>query len=146
MKLYFFFFFFSSRRRHTRLTCDWSSDVCSSDLALGGDGPEDLFELFRGRLAPALQGPDVAVDAQGGRPAAGEVQVGCSLGAAQLQQLEHGGGRIGRALADRDRRRVGAVARRGGPRGSARSSRHGVQGRLWTRGGSGRPPARLRLG
>src|SRR5690242_20776186 len=30
--LYLFFFFFSSRRRHTRLTCDWSSDVCSSDL------------------------------------------------------------------------------------------------------------------
>src|SRR6266480_4851617 len=30
--LMFFFFFFSSRRRHTRLTCDWSSDVCSSDL------------------------------------------------------------------------------------------------------------------
>src|SRR4051812_50186103 len=27
-------FFFSSRRRHTRLTCDWSSDVCSSDLTL----------------------------------------------------------------------------------------------------------------
>src|SRR6266480_3873859 len=25
-------FFFSSRRRHTSLTCDWSSDVCSSDL------------------------------------------------------------------------------------------------------------------
>src|SRR6266571_2147824 len=25
-------FFCSSRRRHTRLTCDWSSDVCSSDL------------------------------------------------------------------------------------------------------------------
>src|SRR6266480_5561384 len=30
-----FFFFFSSRRRHTRLTCDWSSDVCSSDLLQG---------------------------------------------------------------------------------------------------------------
>src|SRR6266480_1396474 len=29
-----YFFFFSSRRRHTRLTCDWSSDVCSSDLML----------------------------------------------------------------------------------------------------------------
>src|SRR5256886_11368089 len=27
-----FFFFFSSRRRHTRFDCDWSSDVCSSDL------------------------------------------------------------------------------------------------------------------
>src|SRR5438034_2341449 len=28
----FFVFFFSSRRRHTRSLCDWSSDVCSSDL------------------------------------------------------------------------------------------------------------------
>src|SRR2546430_4943742 len=27
-----FSFFFSSRRRHTRFDCDWSSDVCSSDL------------------------------------------------------------------------------------------------------------------
>ena len=27
-------FFFSSRRRHTRSLCDWSSDVCSSDLAI----------------------------------------------------------------------------------------------------------------
>src|SRR5438309_4604359 len=25
-------FFFSSRRRHTIWNCDWSSDVCSSDL------------------------------------------------------------------------------------------------------------------
>src|SRR5688572_32041650 len=30
-----FFFFFSSRRRHTRFDCDWSSDVCSSDLEVG---------------------------------------------------------------------------------------------------------------
>src|SRR3989449_1499356 len=28
-----FYFFFSSRRRHTRCSRDWSSDVCSSDLA-----------------------------------------------------------------------------------------------------------------
>src|SRR5438034_8122579 len=34
----FFCFFFSSRRRHTRSLCDWSSDVCSSDL--DGDGDE----------------------------------------------------------------------------------------------------------
>src|SRR5256886_3445670 len=27
-------FFFSSRRRHTRFDCDWSSDVCSSDLLI----------------------------------------------------------------------------------------------------------------
>src|SRR5688572_32797582 len=33
--------FFSSRRRHTRFDCDWSSDVCSSDLlyrCAGGEG------------------------------------------------------------------------------------------------------------
>src|SRR5260221_8033843 len=30
--LFIYFFFFSSRRRHTRSLCDWSSDVCSSDL------------------------------------------------------------------------------------------------------------------
>src|SRR2546430_5560264 len=36
-----FFFFFSSRRRHTRFDCDWSSDVCSSDLS----------DLFHSRLA-----------------------------------------------------------------------------------------------
>src|SRR5205085_7874124 len=31
-KVLIVFFFFSSRRRHTRFDCDWSSDVCSSDL------------------------------------------------------------------------------------------------------------------
>src|SRR5476649_2312445 len=30
------FFFFSSRRRHTSSLCDWSSDVCSSDLVGAG--------------------------------------------------------------------------------------------------------------
>src|SRR5256885_3627401 len=35
-----FFFFFSSRRRHTRLQGDWSSDVCSSDLAPNRAGLE----------------------------------------------------------------------------------------------------------
>src|SRR5580698_7549579 len=41
-----FFFFFSSRRRHTRLTCDWSSDVCSSDL---GDSACALPPITLGR-------------------------------------------------------------------------------------------------
>src|SRR5207302_6760638 len=40
------FFFFSSRRRHTRFSRDWSSDVCSSDLALvmasNGDDPSKV--------------------------------------------------------------------------------------------------------
>src|SRR6267143_4841169 len=39
------FFFFSSRRGHTRWNCDWSSDVCSSDLA-----------SLRGRPAPVIEG------------------------------------------------------------------------------------------
>src|SRR5436190_14622326 len=39
-----FFFFFSSRRRHTRSLCDWSSDVCSSDLPLGD------FELVQEKI------------------------------------------------------------------------------------------------
>src|SRR3989475_9916558 len=34
---FFSFFFFSSRRRHTRFDCDWSSDVCSSDLKMALD-------------------------------------------------------------------------------------------------------------
>src|SRR5690606_39899244 len=31
-------YFFSSRRRHTRFSRDWSSDVCSSDLATSEGG------------------------------------------------------------------------------------------------------------
>src|SRR2546430_4500941 len=36
-------FFFSSRRRHTRFDCDWSSDVCSSDLP---DTEQQLLAYF----------------------------------------------------------------------------------------------------
>src|SRR3989475_11302596 len=37
-------FFFSSRRRHTRFDCDWSSDVCSSDLlVVSHDFNKDLY-------------------------------------------------------------------------------------------------------
>src|SRR5256886_3764839 len=38
----YYFFFFSSRRRHTRFDCDWSSDVCSSDLLLRNAGRAGL--------------------------------------------------------------------------------------------------------
>src|SRR5947207_5828375 len=41
-----FFFFFSSRRRHTRSLCDWSSDVCSSDLRF------KLIPLFSDAIRP----------------------------------------------------------------------------------------------
>src|SRR5205807_6865781 len=43
MVINFWWFFFSSRRRHTRLQGDWSSDVCSSDLAQG-PGPTGMKE------------------------------------------------------------------------------------------------------
>src|SRR5260221_6554327 len=44
---YVVFFFFSSRRRHTRSLCDWSSDVCSSDLpARPGWVLDQTFDLF----------------------------------------------------------------------------------------------------
>src|SRR2546426_2130324 len=46
----FLFFFFSSRRRHTRLQGDWSSDVCSSDLATL---PRAGFRSLRGLLGLA---------------------------------------------------------------------------------------------
>src|SRR2546430_6550063 len=36
--------FFSSRRRHTRFDCDWSSDVCSSDL---GGRTRPLMMLYK---------------------------------------------------------------------------------------------------
>src|SRR6266566_1220353 len=62
------FFFFSSRRRHTRLQGDWSSDVCSSDLATGraarrGRSSRDLWAGARrsrrrsGRRPLLLAGP-----------------------------------------------------------------------------------------
>src|SRR5438034_8734560 len=42
--------FFSSRRRHTRSLCDWSSDVCSSDLinadAFGANQSYHLLDLL----------------------------------------------------------------------------------------------------
>src|SRR2546430_2805999 len=70
------FFFFSSRRRHTRFDCDWSSDVCSSDLmtvasqnlarqtlifhleggALRRPKPGDEFDLWRDSKGPRLFG------------------------------------------------------------------------------------------
>src|SRR5438093_7287586 len=50
--------FLSSRGRHTRLVSDWSSDVCSSDLAGTAQSPQDAiavvghpFGQFRALLA-----------------------------------------------------------------------------------------------
>src|SRR5690348_17007010 len=74
------FFFFSSRRRHTRWTGDWSSDVCSSDLAeqvfasVDGTGAERWPHVFGNEFVAQVF--DVALGGAGGDgllPDAGEL-------------------------------------------------------------------------
>src|SRR5260370_2865205 len=45
-------FFFSSRRRHTRFKCDWSSDVCSSDLTLQALMHARALKQLAGQFSP----------------------------------------------------------------------------------------------
>src|SRR6266478_6902834 len=61
--LYSMLFFFSSRRRHTRFDCDWSSDVCSSDLQAyrrqvteAAQGPVRLYVEVHGNMRPESAG------------------------------------------------------------------------------------------
>src|SRR6267143_3846909 len=72
-----YFFFFSSRRRHTRWNCDWSSDVCSSDLdqvtaldcnavmpvtvAVNASVPPGAMEAGLGEIETAITGVGVTV-------------------------------------------------------------------------------------
>src|SRR5256886_6968217 len=85
--IFVFFFFFSSRRRHTRFDCDWSSDVCSSDL--------QIVQKERVLFARAAAGArDVAAVAHGapgsaGQPADAELPEG--------EPLHRVHGEIGRA-------------------------------------------------
>src|SRR5690606_4334248 len=65
-----FFFFFSSRRRHTRFSRDWSSDVCSSDLA-GIHG-------WGGRRGPGAREPECQPGTVDDRRGAGRVAL-CRL-------------------------------------------------------------------
>src|SRR5690606_36576516 len=66
-------FFFSSRRRHTRFSRDWSSDVCSSDLArmgwrvadkmwrLAGDTATDYNHYTKRVMLSAVYGSTMGV-------------------------------------------------------------------------------------
>src|SRR2546430_9600623 len=78
-------FFFSSRRRHTRFDCDWSSDVCSSDLKRGlpvlvgtvsVDVSETLSRMLKRRglrhevLNAKYHEREAEIVAQAGQPAA----------------------------------------------------------------------------
>src|SRR5256886_15002684 len=89
-------FFFSSRRRHTRFDCDWSSDVCSSDLKAAG-----TRVLYHGRL-PAGQIAGSAVADPTGR----QFDVGW-LGATELTSRSLDVGAVLRS----EERRVGKECR-----------------------------------
>src|SRR2546427_5528957 len=69
--MFFLFFFFSSRRRHTRFDCDWSSDVCSSDLVVlpTAHSPRNRRGPTRGHRGRAAPAPRVS-SPFGGRRAA----------------------------------------------------------------------------
>src|SRR5436190_13628237 len=60
------FFFFSSRRRHTRSLCDWSSDVCSSDVGLGERLRRGLGQVCE---IPLERAPAGGVEIDPARPA-----------------------------------------------------------------------------
>src|SRR6266849_2088357 len=107
------FFFFSSRRRHTRSTRDWSSDVCSSDLAgppapgRGGHGrgrPHDRQGLGLGSRGTRDRLPRVRLH-EGVRRADGRGQAGRPRGA----------GGPGGARGDRSRAHRRHRAQRGAP-------------------------------
>src|SRR5256885_9113733 len=65
---FMFLFFFSSRRRHTRLQGDWSSDVCSSDLAPSWFRTRSTV-VVRGTVCARGDSLRIAVGTQVGRQA-----------------------------------------------------------------------------
>src|SRR5256885_8887301 len=73
----FFFFFFSSRRRHTRLQGDWSSDVCSSDLAVIGQQHGLVAEGLQRGLVEVGHG--VGIDQGRSEEHTSELQSPCNL-------------------------------------------------------------------
>src|SRR2546430_13035525 len=90
------FFFFSSRRRHTIFDCDWSSDVCSSDLpprarSDGGAAPAPGLRPPLGeRAASHLVGG--LLSALRGVAGGGRVHRARAQASAALRTLRHGVG------------------------------------------------------
>src|SRR4051812_49467760 len=87
-----FFFFFSSRRRHTRLTCDWSSDVCSSDLTESDRRIAQHFERSGGkRRRRSLRDRAVGrLQLDRARGAASESAAGCRVDGARSEERRVG--------------------------------------------------------
>src|SRR5438034_2871095 len=81
-------FFFSSRRRHTRSLCDWSSDVCSSDLDARGD-PRAHIHLDGLDRAGHRDGGVLAVEAANGQGRGEGEEEDERADAAELQRPRH---------------------------------------------------------
>ena len=87
----FFLFFFSSRRRHTRSLCDWSSDVCSSDLDENYNVVEGVLQditipIGALTIAEATQNVNFTgnLDADGERPTQGSLSLLTGIAGAGL--------------------------------------------------------------
>src|SRR5689334_24347763 len=74
-------FFFSSRIRHTSWNCDWSSDVCSSDLSSAA-ALRGLVEPGRDRLGVGEVGPGAGPRPHVGQPGRGWFRLGAGAGPA----------------------------------------------------------------
>src|SRR5260370_42015358 len=82
----FLFFFFSSRRRHTRFKCDWSSDVCSSDLIDIASARPASRSAARGAAARGTGAGDVD-SARGGVFPVFPTRGGAILGPAERREI-----------------------------------------------------------
>src|SRR5690242_20787946 len=90
-------FFFSSRRRHTRLTCDWSSDVCSSDLLPRIDYHRRVGKPYHFVWGVAQSVPEsfldtivkVEIDATAGARVISWAEPGCFAGEPVFRSEEH---------------------------------------------------------
>src|SRR2546426_6810295 len=93
------YFFFSSRRRHTRLQGDWSSDVCSSDLAARGRPPPIHLPSAGGHRAaarrnrqrpPTIVRQSPAIDRVRSEEHTSELQSPCNLVCRLLLEKKNG--------------------------------------------------------
>src|SRR5262245_64211313 len=104
-------FFFSSRRRHTRCLSDWSSDVCSSDLAPGDPAAEGAANAPAPRLgtttcSPSASGAARLINARSAfrvTPPARETASRSEEHTSELQSLRH---LVCRLLLEKKKKRI----------------------------------------
>src|SRR2546430_10630356 len=104
------FFFFSSRRRHTRFDCDWSSDVCSSDLseiALASD----MTFVSRGKAVLSQWEVGIGLVAGGGPMARLPLLMGRGRALEVLLSSDDIGGELAETYGRSEERRVGKECR-----------------------------------